>query len=294
MALRRVLLIVNPASRRGKHVREHVIQAFVKEGISPDVRLTEAPGHAAIIAATEGNAYDAVFTLGGDGTAMEVIGALAAHGPPVGVLGGGTGNVIVRSLGIPVGIARAVHALVNGEEALIDLGRLGDGRRFAIGLGVGIDASMIAETPAKLKQRLGILAYIIVGVRSVLRFERFQARVTVDGEVFEREATAILVANFGTLLHRLITLGEGIRHDDGLLDVCVFTPETFWDSLRITWRLMTRNFKADPCMYYRAGREITVESNPPMQTQADGELMGFTPVHITVEPLAGRLLLPRP
>ncbi|MBA2687057.1 MAG: hypothetical protein H0U64_03050 [Gemmatimonadaceae bacterium] len=291
--IRRVLLIVNPASRRGGRARAAAAEAFAKAGVMVDVRITEAPGHAELIAKAESAAYDAVFSLGGDGTAMEVIGALAGNGPPVGVLAGGTGNVIARSLGIPVSVRRAVPMLVNGRESLIDLGVMADGRRFAIGVGVGIDATMIAETPAALKQRLGVLAYVIVGVRCVLRFDQFEVRLTVDGEILETRASAVLIANFGTLLNQLIVLGNGIQHDDGLLNACVFSPRTVRDFVRITWRLMTRNFKPDPCLEYRSGKEFRLETTPLRQSQADGELTGTTPLSVSVDPLASRLLLPR-
>lgn len=290
--IRRALLIVNPASRRGARASRGATDAFAKAGVQVDVRVTEAPGHAGQIALAEGARFDAVFSLGGDGTAMEVIGALAGTETPVGVLAGGTGNVIARSLGIPVSVTRAVPMLVNGRESLIDLGVMNDGRRFAIGVGVGIDATMIAETPAALKQKLGVLAYVIVGVRCVLRFDQFDVRVTVDGEILTTRASAVLIANFGTLLNQLIVLGNGIQHDDGLLNACIFSPRTFRDFVRITWRLMTRNFEPDPCLIYKAGREFRVETNPLRQSQADGELTSMTPLTVTVDPLAGRLLLP--
>lgn len=290
--IRRALLIINPASRRGGRARTKAEKAFERAGVRLDVHITTSPGNAEEVARKADPAYDAVFSLGGDGTAMEVIGALAGTGRPVGVLAGGTGNVIARSLGIPVSIKRAVPALLKGRDALIDLGRMDGGRCFAIGVGVGIDATMIAETPAAMKHRIGVLAYVIVGIRSVLRFEHFDVRLTVDGEVMTARASAVLIANFGTLLNRLITLGKGIQHDDGLLNACVFSPRSMWDFIRITWRMMTRNFEPDPCLHYVAGREFLLETTPARKTQADGELIGMTPLRISVEPRKARLLLP--
>lgn len=291
-SIQRVLLIVNPASRRGARARANAASAFTAAGVDVDVRVTKASGHAAQIAAAESDNYDAVFSLGGDGTAMEVIAALAGTGKPVGVLAGGTGNVIARSLGIPVALRRSVPMLLNGRDALIDLGRMDDGRRFAIGIGVGIDAMMIADTPSIWKKRIGVLAYVLVGIRSVMRFEHFDVRLTVDGKVIGTRASAVLIANFGTLLNDLITLGAGIEHDDGLLNACVFSPRNFRDFIRITWRMMRRNFSPDPCLQYLSGREFLLETTPPRQTQADGELFGFTPLRVTVEPRVARLLLP--
>ena len=286
--------MVNPASRRGARGVEIALEAFRARGITCDVLRTERPGHGGSAAVERAPQYDAVFTLGGDGTAMEVVGALAGTRKPVGILPGGTGNLIARTLGVPLGVKRAVAALLDGELREVDLGRLADGRRFAFAAGVGIDAAMIERTPATLKRRLGVWAYVLSASRAVLRRERFAVRVTVDGAMHQREASAVMVANFGAVLNALITLGPRIRHDDGVLDVCVFSPRTFLDAVRVMWRLWRKDFRPDPCMLYLPGREIRVECHPPRLAQADGELIGPTPFDVRVEPRAAHLLAPRP
>jgi len=288
-----VLLIVNPASRRGNRIRTKALRAFADAGVDCHMMVTEAPGHAAIIAKTHAHKYDAVFTLGGDGTVMEVLSALAHQGPPVGILAGGTANVVARTLRIPLNPARAVPLLLGGDEATMDLGRLGDGRRFAIGVGVGLDATMISEAPDRLKKRFGFMAYVLGGYKAVLRNQKFHLRLTVDGVVYERTASAILVANFGAVLNNLVAFGDGIVHDDGLLNACVFSPDSLWDAMRILWRMVRKDFRADPCLFYKSGREFTVETIPPMVAQADGELLPDTPLSVSVDPLAGCLLIPK-
>ena len=255
--------------------------------------VTERPGHAAALAGEHANAYDAVFTLGGDGTAVEVIGAMARSGKPVGVLPGGTGNLIARTLGIPVRLGRAVTALVHGDQAAIDLGEIAGGRRFAFSAGIGIDARMIEGAPAQLKRRLGVLAYVISAARAVLRREDFLVRATVDGVVHERRASAVMVVNFGAVLNDLIRLGPGIRSDDGVLDLCIFSPATVSDSLRVLWRLFRKDFRSDACVLYVPGRRFRLETVPVRTAQADGELIGPTPLEITVAPLAALMLIPK-
>ncbi len=290
--IRRVLLIVNPAARRGDASVRSATRAFATLGVSCDVVITLTQGDAGEVATANAADYDAIFALGGDGTAIEIIDALAPNGPPVGVLPGGTGNLLARALGIPMSVSRAVKILLQGDEIRFDLGRLGDGRRFAIGVGVGIDASMIAGTSQKWKRRAGVFAYIVAGTTHVLRRRRFTARVTVDGTTLTRKAAVVLVANFGVLLNGLVTLGDGIRHDDGKLDVCIFDPVTMIDVVRVARKLMFRDFSPDPAMTYLQGTHILVETDPPFPAQADGELVGETPFLATVEPLAARLLVP--
>jgi YegS/Rv2252/BmrU family lipid kinase len=270
-------------------------RAILAAGAQCDVMLTERSGHAAELALGVGRNYDVVFTLGGDGTAMEVAGALAGSDIPIGVLPGGTGNLLARALGIPRNVERAVHSLMEGDSRRIDLGVV-QGHRFAVAAGVGIDASMVAETPPWMKRRLGVFAYTIIATRAALRaviFRRFFiARVEVDGEIIERRAAAVLFANFGAILEDRISFGPDILVDDGVLDCCIFSPSHLWDAMRIMWRVTRRDFRPDPALLYRKGARFRIETVPILPIQADGELLGLTPADVSVEPLAARLLVP--
>lgn len=289
-----VLLITNPAARRGRLLEQRARDALLAAGVEFDVVVTSHQGHAAMVAVERARDFAAVLTLGGDGTAMEVIGALAGTGTPVGVLPGGTGNLVARALRTPRRIELAVRALLHGDIAAVDLGYIPESkRRFAFSSGVGVDARMIDETNPETKRRFGIGAYIHTGVRVGLSRRPFRVRVDVDGFAVEREATSLMVANFGTVLDRLFVLGPGIVQDDGRLDLCVFSPRHAPDVVRIAWRLFRRDFGSDDALFYRSGREFRIECDPPQLYQADGELLGTTPYSVRVEPLAARLLVPK-
>ena len=287
------LLIANPAARRARRSLAAAAKALGARGARVDIATTERPGHAAEIASTRAASYQAVFTLGGDGTAMEVVGALAGRGIPIGVLPGGTGNLVARALGIPIATRRAATALLRGEIAEVDLGKLTSGRCFAFSWGVGVDARMIRDTPPIWKRRLGLIAYAYVAFRASLKNTTFRVRATVDGETLERTATAVMVANFGAVLSDLIVLGPDIARDDGKLDLCVFSPASGWEALSIAWRLLRKDFRPHRAIVYRSGKRFRIECDPQQDAQADGELVGTTPVELEVQPLAARLLLPR-
>jgi YegS/Rv2252/BmrU family lipid kinase len=287
------LLVANPAARRTRRRLRAAAAALGAGGARVDVATTERPGHAAEIVGARGRNYAAVFTLGGDGTAMEVVGALAHSGVAVGIIPGGTGNLVAHALRIPISTRRATAALLAGDVADVDLGRLGSGRRFAFSCGIGVDARMIRDTPPVWKRRLGILAYAYVAVRASLKNVSFAVRVTVDGETIERNASAVMVVNFGAVLNDLIVLGPRIARDDGRLDLCVFSPTSSWDAVLVAWRLVRKDFRPHPAMTYRSGAHFRIECEPRQDAQADGELVGPTPLEIRVEPRAARLLVPR-
>ena len=270
--------------------------AVTATGATCELALTERAGHAGEIAAARGREFDVVLTLGGDGTAMEVAGALAWSDIPIGVLAGGTGNLLARALGTPMKVERAVPALLGGTLKRIDLGVI-RGHRFAVAAGVGIDAMMIEETPRWMKRRLGVMAYSLIAtraaLRAVLKRQFFHVRVECDGELIERRAAAVLFANFGAILENRIAFGPGIEVDDGVLDCCIFSPRHLRDALRIMWRVTRRDFRPDPAILYRKGTRFHIETEPVLSLQADGELLGTTPADVAVEPLAVQLLVPR-
>ena len=102
VGIARALLIVNPASRRGETSLADVLATMEEAEVVCDTHITAAPGDASRIVreaiAHGAHRFDAVFTIGGDGTAMEAATALAEYddAPPLGVLAVGTANVLAR------------------------------------------------------------------------------------------------------------------------------------------------------------------------------------------------------
>ena len=299
VAVTNVLLIVNPGSRSGRRSLAAVQLALRAAGVACQTALTTGPRHATSLVVERIQAsdvpFDAVLTLGGDGTAMEVATGLSgiSHAPPLGVLAAGTLNALARSVGIPMSPVSAVSALLDADVVAVDLGQVVGGPAFAIGLGIGLDAAMIGGASSVLKRRIGFFAYAWSALRAGLRLERFHARVSVDGVVHDVETSSVLVANFGRVLGDMICFGEDIAHQDGLLDVCVYSPRSVVDAGRILARMLFGGVSDDRCVRIIRGRHIRIETDPPRPMQADGELLGVTPVEITVDAGAVRMLVPR-
>jgi diacylglycerol kinase family enzyme len=291
--MRTVLLIVNPASRLGVAGEAEAVRAFRAASVVCEVVRTERTGHAGVLALSDAGRSDAVFTLGGDGTAMEVVGALIGSTQPVGILPGGTGNQLARHLGTSHVIRHAVRTLINGVERRMDVGRLDSGRRFALTAGFGMDAAMMRGATPALKRRLGVNAYIWSSTLALLRNKSVGVRATVDGVSFERECGLAMIANVPALLSGLFSTGPGVRADDGLLDLCLFSAKSSLQAFDIVRRCAMKDFRPRENMLFCRGREITIETLSPSEAQVDGELLAPGPLRAVAEPLAARLLAPR-
>lgn len=156
----RALLVFNPhATTTDDGVRD-VIAAALASAVDLEVAPTKQRGHATHLAAgAVHEGYDAVFALGGDGTANEVLQALAGTPVRLGIIPGGGANVLARALGLPNDAVAATSRLLGhlraGEERWITLGRAG-ARYFGFNAGFGFDAAVVrnVEQHPDRKRRL--------------------------------------------------------------------------------------------------------------------------------------------
>ncbi|HET9039001.1 MAG TPA: diacylglycerol kinase family protein [Gemmatimonadales bacterium] len=296
----RVLLITNPAAARTRASAVDVIMgAFATAGWNAEVLATGGPGDARRLAA-EGVAGGAeiVAVFGGDGTTMQAAAALVGTDVALGVIPGGTGNLLAGNLRIPSAPARAVRALVTAKPKLFDLGRMQrpDGEHyFAVACGAGYDARVMAETLGEHKRRWGMAAYVATTLRLIREIRSTDHVITIDGVVYDANAAMVLVANCGEVIPPYVRLGAGIRPDDGLLDVVVVRANGFGQSVRAVWDLLRMAPEVDGLdtyVGYARGREIRVESHPVQPVQLDGEAGGETPFTATVVPQAIRIMVP--
>jgi YegS/Rv2252/BmrU family lipid kinase len=296
----RVLLITNPAAARTRpQAVDAVMRTFDAAGWNAELAATTGPGDARRLAA-EGVAQgvDVVAVFGGDGTNMQAAAALVGTDVCLGVIPGGTGNLLAGNLRIPSAPARAALALVTATPRLFDLGRMerADGPHyFAVACGAGYDARVMAGTPSEHKRRWGMAAYVATTLRLIGEIRSTAHIITIDGVEYDANAAMVLVANCGEVIPPYIRLGAGIRPDDGLLDVVVVRANSFGQSVRAVWDLLREVPDVeglDTYVGYARGQEIRVETHPVQPVQLDGEPGGETPFTATVVPQAIRILVP--
>jgi diacylglycerol kinase (ATP) len=292
----RALLITNPAAARTQQrAVEAVMRTLRGAGWDAEVLATGGPGDAKRLAeygVKEG--VDVVAVFGGDGTTMQAAAALVGTDVSLGIIPGGTGNLLAGNLRIPASPARAARALVAGKPTPFDLGRMerpGGVQYFAVACGAGIDARVMAGTLSEHKRRWGMAAYVATTLRLVGDIKSTMHVITIDGVEYDAHAAMVLVANCGEVIPPLVRLRPGIRPDDGLLDVVVVQANGFSQSVRAVWDLLR---SADTLVGFASGREIRVESDPVQPVQLDGEGGGVTPFTATVVPGAIRIMVPKP
>src|SRR5216117_664002 len=120
----RALLITNPFAARAHARAVTTIRDILHGGgWSVEVRSTAGPGDARRIAEeSRAIGFDVLVSHGGDGTAMQVAAGITGTGTALGLVPGGTGNVLAGNLRLPRSTASAARALLKARREPIDLG----------------------------------------------------------------------------------------------------------------------------------------------------------------------------
>ena len=227
---------------------------------------------AGVAAATRALADGAgiVLASGGDGTVRAVAEALRGSGVPLAVVPQGTGNLLARNLGMPLGdIPQSVRAAFRGDDRPIDLGVVriirpaepdpessagadwsGEANSaeetetehvFLVLAGMGLDARTITATSSKLKKWVGWLAYVDAGVRTLVTQAPLQIHYSVDGRVAKPMTVySVMIGNCGLMPGGVLLIPDA-QLDDGQLDIVALRPLGPFSWLRIWHKIGFEN-----------------------------------------------------
>lgn len=240
-----------------------------------------------------------VLASGGDGTIRAIAEALRGTGVPMAVIPQGTGNLLARNLGISLtDLDEAVRAAFVGENRAIDLGVITitrednseDEHVFLVLAGMGLDARTISTTRSQLKKRVGWLAYVDAGMRTLMTQSPLRIHYSVDGSrTHDLTVYTVMIGNCGLLPGGVLLIPDA-KLDDGLLDVVALRPLGMFSWLRIWHKIgwengvLRRRRKNRPSIdlvhdtrsvTYLQARRFTLSVHEPEPIQLDGDDFGI-------------------
>ncbi len=291
---KRVLAILNPASGAGalKEFLDSVEPGLRAHGAAhTELRITRRPEDAfdwAVRAEDEG--FDVVVVGGGDGTVTAAShGVLRSGGRlPIGILPLGTGNGLARVLGLPLNLEETVAALARGRVVPIDAIDLPThGTISLLFFGAGIDAKINRDADTEEKTRLGPFAYVKATVKNLRRARNGDLVLVIDGE--ERTLRGHSVSAFNATRFDVLGIQVGPDADphDGRLNLTVFRSRDYWRTLGQILRLVNRTTSRGAL---EPVRRLRLDAVPPLPVQADGDVVGMTPLEAEVLPSALRFI----
>jgi len=283
------VILLNPRSRSGGSVAiGRLLEPFHDAGWSVELWASEGVDWtypAAVRARDSG--VDAIFGAGGDGVLAQILPAILNTDVALGVIPLGTGNVWARELRLPLDPRRAIIAQLGAPPARVDVG-LANQRPFLVITSFGLDARIVemveSDTGAKA---LGQLAYPLAGLALASGLRGTPTRVWLnDDDPVELILLAGIVTN-GQLYGGVVPIVPQARIDDGQLDVALFVGGGPLEATAHAARVLAGWHQARSDVVMRKVTHARFESiGQPLPIQADGDLLGATPLHVAVQPSA--------
>ncbi len=294
---KKILLIANPysAGKKGKRTIPLVEKRLRESGISYYLRITEYPGHAyEIVKKSEIREYNAIVSLGGDGTNYEVLnGLIKNHNikdiPPLGIIPVGRGNSFARDLDIFT-TEDGISSLIKKRTRDVDVCRYtqeGEDYYFVnlMGFGFVTDA---AKTAASFKW-LGDLSYVLGVLHRTLGLRFHRLEMEIDGKKYTGKNCFVEICNSrytgGTML-----MSPGSEIDDGYMDLVVLSELSRWSLIKTFPKIFKGTHLSHPAIEYIRCKKVKVRTTPSKQLLPDGELSGTTPTEVDILPKHVRYL----
>ncbi|HTZ31642.1 MAG TPA: diacylglycerol kinase family protein [Methylomirabilota bacterium] len=299
------LLLVNPVAGGGlgSKILSGLQQLAVEHHWPIEIAVTASPDdftQKARQAACAG--HRRIFAVGGDGTFQVLLNALQdAPQIVLGVIPAGGGNDLAAALGLPDDPLRAAIMLIQGEVCELDAVRVrtseGHEVLYTGGGGVGLDAEASRFASTAYRNFHGRLRYLLSAVRALAGFHAFQTTITTGPEevpLHLQKALVACVLNTPSYGAGLALAPEAVT-DDGRLDLVLLEDLSLWEIVSLLPSLAFYGQLNTVRMTRRSVTHVRIQTDPPRSFHGDGEILGTTPVEISVVPRACRVLrAPRP
>ena len=299
------LLIVNPAAGDGRalHLEPWLHHRLRGAGTGARIVETREPGHARELARHAlADGHDRVVAIGGDGTVQEVVNGVIEGTEPlaIGILPGGNGNDLARSMGLPRRPAEALDVALGESVTTIDVGRATRGsgraatvRHFASAGGIGFDAQVaLAMAGRRRRWQRGRIGYVLSTLWELQRFRNQQVTLTLETpegqQRLERRVLFVAFAN-GAYYGGGMQICPSATVSDGLIDLCLVGDISRLEAVRQLPGLYRGGHVGHPAVEFARATAFSVEGDSATKAHLDGEPFGSVPLRIEVLPRAIRV-----
>ncbi|TFE02012.1 diacylglycerol/lipid kinase family protein [Jeotgalibacillus salarius] len=288
--MKKAMLILNPSSGKEEALdhKESVLNVLKEMEYEITLKETEKEDDATKFAeqACE-ERFDTVVSMGGDGTLNETITGLAKkeYQPSLGIVPLGTVNDFARALNISMDPEEAIQQLKTAETKRVDIGRIND-RYFMNIIALGGIAEATFGVSVEQKTKLGPLAYMIEGFKTIREKEPFEADITYDGQKWEGKALLFLMALTNSV-GGFEKLAPDAEVNDGQLHCFIIKDVPLYKLITIMTALVKGELEEDENVTYFQAKEVHVNADEDLISNVDGDEGAHVP--LTVEVLGSHI-----
>jgi len=295
---RTVVLFYNPKSGQctGDHPRLEIEQFLTEHGFRfQTILVPQAKKQLReLVSKAAGEGLNFAMAAGGDGTVSIAADLLMPYNIPLIILPLGTGNLLAKELKIPLKLENALALATNAHHKTFTLDTFSyDDQFYIMNLSVGVSSQIMQKTHSDEKKRFGFFAYFRHFLEQVLGLELKRVHVEMDGRRDSFMATEVMITNSRLLAINPLEWAEDVFIDDGVLDLFIVRAANISDILGFVLSVFTKRTWQNPIVHHFKIRErCRIETSQTLPVQADGDLVGKTPVEVLIHPQSLKILVP--
>lgn len=274
--MKKCVLIYNPNS--GLIPRENILNKLKKivnsYDYSCDVYLTNHKGHTSEIVSSLPDDTSLVISIGGDGTFNEAMTGnfkrekklVLAHLPS------GTTNDIATMFGYGKSIINNLKLTLEGKIQNIDICTI-NGKPFIYSAGFGKFMNIPYDTPRSLKKRIGYLAYLTEGAKSLNeKTELYDITYEIDG-ITSRGLYSFLIVTSANRIAGIKDFYKDVKLDDDKFEVLMCNVTNKLDIIKDLYLLAKYDATRVPGFSFYKTNNIKITFNTPLKKSwcIDGE-----------------------
>ncbi len=224
--------------------------------------------------AVQAFAPDRIWVVGGDGTVLSVAQLAMRLHKPLGVLPGGTMNLLARDLGMALDLPAAIAQLVQARLHWMDVAEV-NGQPFLCISNLGISTKLTERReqlrPYPMWLRWPLLAWHLL--KFLFTYPSSRVRLYTPNRRVRLHTHSVTVSNNPLAPHSsIIPVRE--RLDQGQLGVYVTKDSSLWSLPRLVWRLLGKTWHQDPDLLRFNTEQMVVnfKHKRHVMVMCDGEL----------------------
>lgn len=274
--MKKCVIIMNPQSGKKKKIKTYqdFYDILRNYGYDADIIFTKAKGDARRIIEELDNDIDLVISGGGDGTLNEIVSGNLKRKKPLTVapLPMGSTNDVGNMYGLDLSIYENLEAILKGKSKKVDICYINN-TPFVYVACIGDFIDMAYETPRKLKEKYGKIAYILYGWKKILnKIHSHHIKYKIDGEEYEGTYSFIFISNSSRIAGQPDVYYD-VKLDDKMFEVALADVKSKREMLKLFALINTLDVKEIPGITYYQTNNIEIEFLNPLKNSwcIDGE-----------------------
>jgi len=290
----KTIVILNPKASQGKAIlmKENILSELSRQGIDFEMHISKSADD--IIESSKhylSLGFKNFLGAGGDGTLHYIAQVIAGTDCNLGIIPIGSGNDIIKTLGISNNIEESIKIIKKGKIKRIDIGFFNDSKYFIGYASSGFDSEVLRFANNTKLPIKGALRYNLSVYKTLITFKPKVFSMEYDG-IFRDENMMFSVVSNLKYYGGGMKISPSADPSDGKFDVCLVKAMGKMSFIKAFPKVYAGEHTQIPQVEIFRTQEIKIDCVNKFEIHGDGEYLGVLPAKLKILPGMLNIFIP--